>query len=266
MLHDSAAKSSAPHGPSDARLPAIDILGVSVHAVDTAATLTQIAHWVAAPGRCRQVCTVNPEFIVDARCDASFAAVLSQADLRVPDGVGVLLAARLLGHSLRERVTGSDGIFHICAQAAQAGWRVYLLGAGPGIAAAAARKLEVSYPGLQVVGTYAGDPSAAAWPEIQARLAAARPDILFVAYGHPRQDRWIAAHRAELPAQVAIGVGGALDFVAGVAKRAPRWVQRLGLEWLHRLVHQPWRWRRMVKLPRFALLVLMQAMRLRWAK
>ncbi len=101
----------------------------------------------------------------------------------------------------------------------------------------------------------------AEWPVIQARLAAAQPDILFVAYGHPRQELWIDAHRHELPAKVALGIGGALDFVTGVAVRAPLWVQRLGLEWLHRLIRQPWRWRRMVKLPVFALRVIGQVVR-----
>lgn len=267
MGHDSvSAKPCVPDVASADSLPVIDILGVAVDGVDMAATLAHLARWIAAPGRCRQVCTVNPEFIVDARRDPSFAAVLAQADLRVPDGVGVLLAARLLGRPLHERVTGSDGIYRICAQAAQAGWRVYLLGAAPGVAERAAQMLQAEYPGLQIVGTYAGDPTDGSWPEIQARLVAAHTDILFVAYGHPRQDRWIADHRAELPVQVAIGIGGALDFVAGVAKRAPRWVQRLGLEWLHRLVHQPWRWRRMVKLPVFAWLVLVQVARERVGK
>lgn len=276
MVHDPASSlsgASAVTGdpsptdiPSTDTLPTVNILGVAVHAVDTAAVLAQIGRWIDAPGGCRQICTVNPEFIVDAGRDPVFAAVLAQADLRVPDGVGVLAAARLLGCPLRERVTGSDGIFHICARAAQSGWRVFLLGAAPGVAELAAANLQARYPGLHVVGTYAGDPSDAAWPAIQARLAEAQPDILFVAYGHPRQDRWIAAHRAELPAQVAIGVGGAFDFAAGVAKRAPLWVRRVGLEWLHRLLHQPWRWRRMVKLPIFALAVLRQAARVRLAR
>lgn len=244
--------------PAD--FPTINILGVPVHRVDVAATINHIAAWVAAPAaHCRQLCTVNPEFIIDANRDERFAAALQRADLRVPDGVGVLWAARLLGAPLRQRVTGSDGIYNICERAAVAGWRVYLLGAGPGVAERAALRLVMRYPGLQIVGTYAGSPADADWPTIQARLAAARPDILFVAYGHPRQDLWIDAHRHELPAKVALGIGGALDFVAGVAQRAPRWVQQLGLEWLHRLIHQPWRWRRMVKLPIFALRVLGQA-------
>ena len=244
-----------------ATIPTVNILGVEVHRVDVAATLDQIAAWIASPGPiCRQICTVNPEFIVDACRDATFAAALRRADLRVPDGVGVLWAAKILGAPLRQRVTGSDGIYQICERAAAEGWRVFLLGAGAGVAERAAAILSARYAGLRVVGTYAGSPAASEWPTIQARLASAQPDILFVAYGHPRQDLWIDAHRHELPANVALGIGGALDFVAGVAQRAPRWMQQLGIEWLHRLIRQPWRWRRMVKLPVFALRVLGQWM------
>lgn len=205
-----------------------------------------------------QVCTVNPEFIMAARRDPMFAGILRQADLCVPDGIGVLWAARRQGITLVERVTGSDGIYHICQRAAESGWRVYLLGAATGIAEAAAHRLLALYPGLQVVGAYSGSPQAEAWPEIHRRLQEAQPDILFVAYGHPRQDVWIAQHRHELPVKVALGVGGAFDFVAGVTPRAPAWVQQWGLEWLYRLIQEPWRWRRMAVLPLFAILVLLK--------
>jgi N-acetylglucosaminyldiphosphoundecaprenol N-acetyl-beta-D-mannosaminyltransferase len=218
--------------------------------------------WIAATARgpqtCRQICTVNPEFVMDARRDPAFAAALARADLRVADGVGIVWAARRQGVRLAERVTGSDGVYHVSEEAAAAGWRVYFLGAGPGVAERAAAVLQARYPGLVVAGTFAGSPEDGAWPEIRARLVEARPDVLLVAFGHPRQDLWIDRHRHELPATVAIGVGGAFDFAAGVTQRAPRWVRRAGLEWLHRLVRQPWRWRRMAKLPVFVALVLRQ--------
>ena len=252
----------------------LTILGVRIDPVDFAQTLAWIQAWVEderSPNRqresrrlpgplafpsspCRQICTVNPEFIMEARRNPEFARVLEQADLNVPDGVGVLWAARGRGVHLRERVTGSDGIYRICARAAEQGWRVFLLGASPGVAEQAAARLRARLPKLDVVGTFSGSPDERDWPDIRRRLSAARPDVLFVAYGHPRQDLWIQRHRAELPAVVAIGVGGAFDFVAGKAQRAPLWVQRLGLEWLHRLLTQPWRWRRMRVLPLFAAL------------
>ena len=247
------------------RPPRVEIVGVAIDCVDYARTLDLIDMWViqqrsaAAQGvalPCRQVCTVNPEFIVDAQRNSAFAAVLRHATLCVPDGVGVLWAARCAGVRLIERVTGSDGIYHICERAAGRGWRVFLLGAAPGVADRAAAVLASHYPGLIVAGCYAGSPTDDEWPTLRARLQAAAPDILFVAYGHPRQDFWIARHCAELPAAVAIGVGGALDFVAGVTARAPRWMRGLGIEWLHRLISQPWRWRRMLKLPVFVGMVL----------
>jgi N-acetylglucosaminyldiphosphoundecaprenol N-acetyl-beta-D-mannosaminyltransferase len=157
---------------------------------------------------------------------------------------------------LDERVTGSDGIYRICERAAAKGWRVYFLGAATGVAEKTAQQLQQLYPALQVAGSESGSPSDQAWQPIAARLESARPDILFVAFGHPKQDYWIAQHRQQLPATVAIGVGGAFDFVAGIQQRAPQLWQRMGLEWLYRLVSQPWRWRRMLKLPKFAVMVL----------
>ncbi len=236
------------------RLP---ILGGAGDCVDFAATLAQIDSWVqqrrlaTEPLPCRQVCTVNPEFIVDAGRIPAFATALAHADLCVPDGGGVLWAAARLGRRLPERVTGSDGSYHICAHAAQRGWRVFFLGAAPGVAQRTAQQLARLYPGLPVAGCYAGSPTEKEWPAISAALHGTSPDILFVAYGHPRQDFWIHNRRTELPAAVAIGVGGAFDFVAGVTPRAPAWLQQLNLEWLRRLLPPPWRWGRMLKLPIF---------------
>ncbi|MFZ4663214.1 MAG: WecB/TagA/CpsF family glycosyltransferase [Caldilineaceae bacterium] len=260
----------------------IEILGVRVDCVDFAEMLDQMAQWIEEgnaisldqpyhkskiqnrstetherlKSKIRQICTVNPEFIMTAQRDADFATVLRQADLCVPDGIGVLWAARRQGVALRERVTGSDGIYHICERAAQRGWRVFLLGAAEGVAEEAAQRLIALYPQLQVAGSYSGSPASADWPTITERLTAAQPHILFVAFGHPRQDLWIAHHQHELPGQVALGIGGAFDFVAGVTPRAPKWMQRWGIEWLYRLLQQPWRWRRMIVLPLFALRVL----------
>jgi len=238
----------------------VDVAGVSIHCVDFADTLGQIQAWIelhriANPPACRQISTVNPEFIVDAHRDPAFADILAQVDLRVPDGIGVLWAANLNGALLHERVTGSDGIDRICREAALKGWRVFFLGAAPGVAALTANQLRKRYPALTVSGVYSGSPDPDEWPAIHAYLSATSPDILFVAYGHPNQDIWIQKHIHELPVAVAIGVGGAFDFVAGVTQRAPEWMQRLGIEWLHRLLHEPWRWRRMMKLPVFVGLV-----------
>jgi N-acetylglucosaminyldiphosphoundecaprenol N-acetyl-beta-D-mannosaminyltransferase len=129
----------------------------------------------------------------------------------------------------------------IAARAARRGWRLFLLGAAEGVAARAAEVLQARDPALIVAGTFSGNPSPEMEAELIARITAAQPDVLYVAYGAPAQDKWIAHNRERLRVPVSLGVGGSLDFLAGVAQRAPAWVQRLGLEWLHRLIYQPWR-------------------------
>ena len=270
----STPNSTQPSPSSLCDWQSVDILGVRIDCIDTGQFLDQLNRWVeqsraqefASAGVAalsHQVCTVNPEFVVDAMRDLSFAQVLRRADLRVADGVGILWAARMQGFRLPERITGSDGIYRICDRAAEEGWRVFFLGAAPGVAARAAKSLSDRYPGLVIAGAYAGSPQDRDWPIILRTLRAASPDVLLVAFGHPRQDMWIDRHRADLPVGVAIGVGGAFDFVAGVTARAPLWIRRLGLEWMHRLAKEPWRWRRMSKLPVFAAHAFQQALRSR---
>ena len=239
-----------------ASIPApVWILGIPVHPVTYASFLELVAAFIAE-GAPRQICTANPEFVMTARRRPDFAAVLQKADLVLPDGVGLLWAARRQGTPLPERVTGSDGIYHLAARAAMAGWRLFLLGAEPGVAAKAAALLQARYAGLIVAGTYPGSPADAEYPAIAERIRAARPHILLVAYGAPAQDLWIARHKDELGVPVSMGVGGAFDHVTGRRRRAPAWLIRLHLEWLWRLVTQPWRWRRQLDLPRFVWAVL----------
>ncbi len=233
----------------------VTILGFPVHPVTYASLLDLVAAFVAA-GRPRQVCTANPEFLMTARRVPEFAAVLRQADLVLPDGVGLLWAARYQGHPLPERVTGSDGIYLLAERAAKEGWRLYLLGAAPGVAAQAGLVLAARYPGLAVAGALAGSPDDGEYPAIASFIRQSQPHILLVAYGAPWQDLWITRHKDDLAVPVCIGVGGAFDHIVGVQRRAPRWLIRLNLEWLWRLLTQPWRWRRQLDLPRFILAVL----------
>jgi len=163
-----------------------------------------------------------------------------------------------MGQSLRERVAGVDLVERLAARAAGEGWRLFFLGAAPGVAQRAADLLRARNAGLVVCGTYAGSPAPEEEESIVERVRATRPDILLVAYGAPRQDLWLGRNLARTGATVGIGVGGVFDYLTGVAQRAPSWVRRLGFEWLHRLVHQPWRWRRQLALPHFALLVLLR--------
>ncbi len=195
-------------------------------------------------GGAHQVVTVNPEFVVAAQDDAAFAGVLANASLAVPDGAGLLLAARWLGCPLRGRVTGVELSRRLAGLAACNGYRLFLLGAAPGVAQKAAGRLAADYPGLIVAGVFAGSPDPADEAAIIATIRAAAPHVLLVAYGAPAQDKWIARNLSRLGVPVCVGVGGVLDYLAGEAPYAPAWLRRLGLEWLYRLVRQPWRWRR----------------------
>jgi len=214
-----------------------------------------------ANGQPRQLVTVNPEFVIQARRNDTFRAVLNRADLVLPDGMGILWAARILGQPLRERVTGVDMTQRVAGLAAERGYRLFLLGAAPGVAEEAARRLVRSHSGLVVAGTWAGSPAESEAARIVQRIRHTHPQVLFVAYGAPRQDLWIAQHLREMGVPVVMGVGGAFDFIAGETRRAPPWMRDRGLEWVHRLWHQPWRWRRMMALPQFALLVLRNRLR-----
>ena len=236
---------------------AVRILGVRVDDVTTEETLSIMERFVAE-GRPHQVATVNPEFVIEAQHNEEFRAVLAQVDLALPDGVGLIWASRVLGRPLRERVTGSDMVPLIARLCAQRGYSMFLLGAAPGVAEKAAAVMMRDNPGLQIVGTYGGSPDPSEEDDIVARISSVSPDFLFVAYGAPGQDLWIHRNLERLGVPVCMGVGGALDFIAGVAVRAPRWMRKAGLEWLHRLCRQPWRWRRMLALPRFGYLVMRQ--------
>lgn len=219
----------------------------------------QIARQFMSDSSLQQIATVNPEFVMKAQEDAHFREVLQTADLCLPDGVGLLYAARRYGRRLPERVPGSELVYHLAELAAQEGWRLFLLGAAPGVAEEAARILQARYEDLHIVGTHAGSPDPRENEAIVEMINVSGAQLLYVAYGAPNQDKWIARNRKTLrTVRLAIGVGGALDFIAGRAVRAPRWVQRIGLEWLHRLLKEPWRWRRMLALPRFAMRVLMR--------
>jgi N-acetylglucosaminyldiphosphoundecaprenol N-acetyl-beta-D-mannosaminyltransferase len=233
---------------------AVSILGVRLDNLDQVEAIHRLLAF-AATRETHHAVTVNPEFVMEAQRNAAFRAVLATADLALPDGVGLAWAARTLGTPLRGRATGVDTLLGLAPYAAQQGLSFYLLGAAPGIAEEAAQRLMALAPGLRIAGTYAGSPAPEEEEEIVARVRQAAPDFLFVAYGAPQQDLWIARNLARLQVPVAMGVGGTFDYVSGRVPRAPGGWRRLGLEWLYRLLRQPWRWRRMLALPRFVLAV-----------
>ncbi len=216
-----------------------------------AEAIERISEFVGAGGP-HHVVTVNPEFVMEARRNSAFRRVLAAADMATPDGFGLLLAARLRGNAFRGRVTGVALADLIAARAAERGWSLFLLGAAPGVAERAAEALQRRYSRLRIAGCYAGSPRRAEEPALQARIIAAQPTVLLVAYGHPAQDLWIARNQPLLRVPVAIGVGGVFDYLAGETPLAPAWMRRSGLEWLYRLIRQPQRWRRiLVAVPLF---------------
>jgi N-acetylglucosaminyldiphosphoundecaprenol N-acetyl-beta-D-mannosaminyltransferase len=247
----------------------IDILGVPLHNLTMDETLDAFRQ-MALSGRPHHVMTVNPEFIMIAKRDSTFRTALTHATLCVPDGVGIILASRILGTPMKERITGSDSIPRFAAIAAAHGIRIFLLGAAPGIAERAAKVLQARNPGLIIAGTFSGSPRAEEEDDICERIERTRPHVLLVAYGPPKQDLWIARTQARLKINLAIGVGGTFDFIAGRIKRAPQWMQHMGLEWLYRLMREPKRWKRMLTLPEFAAAVfrekiISQSIEFRWS-
>ncbi|MEJ2735596.1 MAG: WecB/TagA/CpsF family glycosyltransferase [Anaerolineae bacterium] len=238
-------------------MASIEVLGVRVDDVTYEDLMLQVDAYVSSR-QPHQIVTLNAEMLVAAHEDPALGQILNAADLNVADSVGVMLAARMLGLRLRERVTGSDGIYRLATHCAQRGYRPFFLGAAPSVADVVAERLVTANPDLEVAGAYAGSPHPKDEDDIAERVRATAPDLLFVAYGVPVEEKWIARNRERLGVPVMVGVGGSFDFVAGLTKRAPAWMQRVGLEWLHRLVHEPWRWRRQLALPRFAVLVLKQ--------
>lgn len=241
--------------------PTASILKVKIHALTNLQTLALIEAFIASREP-HQLVTVNPEFVIAAQSDDEFRRIINNATLALPDGVGLLLAARFLGTTgLPERVPGSDLVVRLAELSHRKGYRIYFLGAWEGIAEKAIENLRRSYPNLNVAGCFSGSPAFEENEAIVRRILVTRPDILLVAYGAPGQDKWIARNLDRLQIPVCIGVGGSFDFLAGTAKRAPAWIQKLGLEWLHRLMTQPWRWKRIWNaVPRFCWLVLRSKM------
>jgi len=193
------------------------------------------------------VVTPNPELLVIAAKQNAYKNVLNNAKIALPDGIGVLLASRLIGKPIEQRITGVDFMEDLCNEVSKRPITVGFLGGGPNVADTTADCLEKKYPGLNV-GFVSQE-----WSE---DLKSKKIDILFVAFGSPKQELWIAENLKDIPATVAIGVGGAFDFISGKVPRSPKILRQLGLEWLFRLIVQPWRIKRQFSLLMFVFLVL----------
>ncbi|MHC5210623.1 MAG: WecB/TagA/CpsF family glycosyltransferase [Planctomycetota bacterium] len=222
--------------------PTIDLDGIRVHAVSEAQCVAHVGDALAA-GRGGWIITPNLEHLRMLRSDEPFRACYRAADMVVADGMPLVWAARLQRTPLPERVAGSDLIWSLSGAAGLAGRSVFLLGGDPGTAEECAERLCERDPGLRVAGTLCPAPGFEERPgeieEITAALVAARPDVVFVGLGAPKQEFLIERLRSSLPSAWWLGVGISFSFVAGRVHRAPPWVRRIGLEWLHRLLQEP---------------------------
>lgn len=222
------------------------ILGVPVDNLTMDEALARCDAFVAAgrtTGRTHQIATVNADFVVNSLHDPELRRILQTADMATADGMPLVWGSRLLGGPLPGRVTGADLVPALAQRAAEKGYSIFFLGARTGVAAQAATILQNRYPGLNVAGVFSPLPSAVLDMDRSAVEAVQRahPDILLVAFGNPKQEKWIHMYAQELHVPIAIGIGGTLDMIVGVTRRAPVWMQRIGLEWVYRLVQEPGR-------------------------
>lgn len=196
--------------------------------------------------------------VVLARRDQELRAIVEGADLVTPDGAGIIWASRLLGLQIAHKVSGVDIVKHLCGLSAMRGYRLFFLGAAPGVAMAAADNLRRDCPGALIVGARDGYFSADEEPQVLDEIKTAKPDVLLVAFGIPKQEKWIAKNRDLLAVPVSIGIGGSFDVYSGRVKRAPVWMQNAGFEWLYRLWSNPKKIGKVMTLPKFAMLTLRQ--------
>ena len=226
----------------------VNVLGVGIdnltlsEAVDKALSLI-------SEHRCAYMVTPNPEIVMAAWDDPKVSKAIENADLVIPDGVGVMQAARILGTPLREHMPGIDAATEIIKRLASRGGSVFLYGARPGVAEEAAERMKQRFPGLVICGTndgYGNDDGA-----VVSKINAAKPDFIMVCLGVPKQELWMAKHAAKLDAGLMAGLGGTIDVFSGQVKRAPLIWQKLKLEWLYRCFEEPKRFRKVKRIPQF---------------
>lgn len=241
-------------------LPRRELLGTQVHAVSLKDALRWIERRITS-GPSGYVVTLNGALLVQAARDPALRDLVNGAAMVTADGIGVMMAARIIGIRLPERVPGIDLMMALCDRAASGGYRLFLLGGAPGVAQAAAEALRARHPTLKIVGVRHGFFSPEDESAVCAQIRQARPDVLLVALGAPRQERWIRQWGGALGVPVSMGVGGSLDVLAGRIPRAPRWMRHVGLEWLYRAAREPRRWRVVGTIPPLFFLALRERFR-----
>jgi len=236
-------------------VPTVPIFGVPVSRLDMRQTVAYLAEAIRRK-QPHQVITANPIMVMAALDDPAYLAMMKQAELIVPDGAGVVWAAGYVGQPVAERVAGYDLLHELMKLGQAEGWKVYLLGAAPDVIQAAAERLMTRYPTLRLVGVRDGYFGEAQDAEVIRDIVDKAPDVLLVGRSAASQEPWIAKHKEQLQVPVMMGVGGSFDVLSGKLKRAPVVFQKLRLEWFYRLLQEPWRYKRMLVLPKFAVKVI----------
>lgn len=236
-------------------IPKVNIFGVAVSKWDMGQTVHYLTKAIC-DRKPHQVVTVNPIMIMAALDNPEYLAMLQRAEFIIPDGAGVEWAARYVGNPVAERIAGIDLLHRLLAEGERHGWKVFLLGASPEVIAAAAEKLHRQYPGITMAGFRDGYFQASEDREILQEIVRANPDILLVGRSADKQEPWIDRYKHKLNVPVMIGVGGSFDVISGKLKRAPKLFRRLHLEWFYRLMQEPWRYKRMLALPKFVLKII----------
>ncbi len=231
----------------------VDVVGVPIQNVTMEQAVQDVSAFLDEKGR-KIVVTPNAEILQQCVEDPQVLSTIGSADYIIPDGIGVVRGAQILGTPLKQKVAGCDLAWNLLDEMQRKGKRLFLLGAKPGVAALAAEKMKAAHPDLIICGVQDGYFKEDA-PVIEA-INAADTDVLFVCLGVPKQEQWMVAHREQLNVSVMMGLGGSLDVFAGTVKRAPKIFIKLGLEWFYRLIKEPWRAKRMMKLPVFFFSVL----------
>lgn len=227
------------------------ILGVKFDVVNEIEALERLVGFLDQDSSLKKVYTPNPEIVMLAQNDKELFRILSEADLVLADGIGVIIASKIKGLELKDRVTGVDTMDRLLKYCGENRRSIFIFGGKPGVAEIACKNIEKKYEGIRIAGYHHGYIKDTDENEIINKINDTKTDVLFVCLGAPKQEKWIDKNKDKLKCSLAMGVGGSVDVYAGVAKRAPKVFQKLGLEWFYRLLKEPWRFKRMLVLPQF---------------
>jgi N-acetylglucosaminyldiphosphoundecaprenol N-acetyl-beta-D-mannosaminyltransferase len=235
----------------------VDFAGIKVDNITLEGAVSRVEGFLSSSTP-HLIVTPNPEIIVAAQKDPELMEIANSASLRAPDGISMVVVSKILRNPLKERVSGIDLMLKIVESCGKKGSGIFLLGGREGVAEEAASKLIEKFPGLNIVGTHHGYFTED--KEVIYKIKSTRPQLLFVGLGAGRQEKWLNKYKNELNVPVSMVIGGSLDVISGRKKRAPKWIQKLYIEWLYRLITEPQRWKRQLALPRFLYLTLFRKM------